>query len=443
MNPYPKNNLLVALALLVVSVGFTDSVAGQTGFATGRNQGQGNWTSRSPQFKSKFYVVKSDLPRETSIGIARHMDLVFATYVDMFKGLKKWRPKQLGLFLFSNQEDYIETLQTQLGAVGTGSAGMCISRGDTVMLVAWQESSIERLKEVLQHEGFHQFARHLFPRLPTWANEGMAEVFGRGVVIGDKLILGEVGKIDKLQLTAVTQAKRFLRFREFFTMDQDRWNKSVQVGDGAAINYLQAWCLCHFFLYADDAKYQSRFLTFLSNLNEGTEYQQAFVRAFGVPRFEELEQKWQQYVNELPPTDYRETIRRMEFLSQGMLSLREADIYPTTLDDLEVELKKARFQWTSKLFDKERKLVATDSQSFKIPGAQVMKEPAVFRLVDTKGKPIPAAKPTASSGSQSSSRPTRRSLVPLVIETYKYHPREFSVRWKRVGRKYIPAFETR
>ncbi len=396
---------------------------------------QGDWMNRSAQFRTKFYSVRTDLPKEEAIALAEHMDLVFASYKEMFTGFGRWRPKQLTLWLFADRDDYKSTLLSKFGTSGEGSAGMCISRGDSVALVAWRVENIDDLKSTLQHEGFHQFARQLFPNLPLWANEGMAEVFGRGVVINGKVVLGEVSALDKQRLARSNSKSEFRRFREFMTMESKEWQNAVVQGKNASLNYLQAWSMSHFFLYADEAKHQKNFLRFLSMLNQNEPYEQAFIKAFGVPRFDQMEQSWAKYMNQQSGTDYRETIRRMEFLSKGMTKLRESDINPISMEELKSELQKINFEFLSDAFGEETSMSASNERLFTIPVTVGQETRPVFRLVDSRGKPVVI--------DEESTRPVRRPTTPLALETHGYLPREFRVKWKRVRREYQPNFEVK
>src|SRR5208282_5455503 len=51
----------------------------------------------------------------------------------------------------------------------------------------------DALRRTLQHEAFHQFASVAIGKnLPTWINEGLAQVFEEGIWTGDGFILGQV-----------------------------------------------------------------------------------------------------------------------------------------------------------------------------------------------------------------------------------------------------------
>ena len=257
-----------------------------------------DWWHRAPVFPSRYYIVKTDLPKDEAVALARHMDLTCEAYAALFAGFKNWRPKRLELYLFASRDDYIPTLLKQFNARGEGSWGMAIPRGTSMSLAAWRgKHEIDEMKSLLQHEGFHQFAKQLFPKLPTWANEGMAGIFERGVVAGNTLVLGAVKIGDWMRIKKALHNRTVMPFDQFFTMRRSEWNHQVREGDAHG-NYLQAWSVTHFFLYANDGRYQTPFLKFLSQLNNDSPWKDAFVAAFGTPDFRAI---WKRSNSSLTP----------------------------------------------------------------------------------------------------------------------------------------------
>jgi hypothetical protein len=354
------------------------------------------------------------------------MDATCDTYISMFKGLSNWNQSRLDLLLFQTEEDYLDTLLTRLRTDGNGSQGMCISRGNQITLVGWRgKLGDERMRSLLQHEGFHQFARLLFDDLPTWANEGLAEVFERGVSVDGKIVIGEVSAQDKKRLDAALK-DGFKPFGDLFEVESSQWIADLRLGDGTT-NYLQAWSITHFFLWADDGKYQKQFLQFLKILNQRADWRQAWVAAFGVPNYAVMEKRWRAYIKDIAQHDYRKTIRQMDFLAQGMKALHEKDIRPTNFEELKTELKKAEFKHASPLFGETVELSALDDENFEIP-FQSETADCQFELVDARGR-----KPRAGS---------RPSAIPLRIVTLGLKPLNFSVHWTRSGRSYTPTFHS-
>lgn len=404
------------------------------------------WFARATSFPSKRYMVKTDLPREEALALAGHMDTACDAYVAFFSGLRVRRPARLNLWLFATQDDYVHTLRTRLSADGTGSQGMCISRGSSIVLVGWRgRSEAMRMKSLLQHEGFHQFASALFPGLPRWAGEGLAELFERGVVFQGQMLLGEVSAGDRQRLLAAVRGQQLYPLDRFFMIDPRQWNAQVQRGQSQT-QYLQAWCLVHFFAYADEGRLQLPFLRFLMFLNRGLEWKRAFVQAFGVPHLGGVQAQLQAYIQGLTPTDYRETVRRLEFLSKGVQKLGEDQTpgndggYPMSLDALKAGLRRIGFEHTSNLFDQSRTLKASDDPPFEVPYAGSIPSNPTFRLVAARGR-----KPRSSASGQETAkdkrtRPARRPTVPPDIVTVGLRPQEFAISWQRSrGGGYAPV----
>ena len=394
------------------------------------------WKKTSPK-RSKYYNVKTDLAQDDARAIVRHMDATFEIYMELFAKLplRATRPKSLDLYLFANQNDYNETLIARFMSNGTGSWGQCISSRGKYYLVGWKGNrSADEMKPLLQHEGFHQVAGHLFPEMPVWANEGMAEVFGKGIILEGRLALGNIPPLYFSRLANAIKTKRVHSLEHLFNIDSATWNSDVVAGN-ASSNYLQSWSVVHFLLYANRGKYRKPFLNFLVNLNKiktkgltqeekNEAWKKSFVNAFGTPNFQVMEQKWLDFNKRAVPTDYPETIRRMDFLAAGMVALRKDNIYPVTIDQLQAELVKRDFGHESNRFGEETVLSASSLKSFHPPYAKKTGCERAFVLVDSRNR-LPKELSTE-----------RKNPPPLNIVTIGLYPRRFRVMFKKRGSTY-------
>ncbi|MCA9043957.1 MAG: hypothetical protein KDA69_06540 [Planctomycetaceae bacterium] len=397
---------------------------------------QGDWTQRALKFRSKYYEVQSDFDQEESQDLASHMDLTADAYIRLLGGLRPQRSVSLGLLLFQEQDDYQDVLTRHFSVPTQNSQGMMMARGNQMYLAGFQgRYGNQRMREVLQHEGFHQFSTILFPNIPSWADEGTAEVFARGVPFDGKLVVGQVDAEDLRRIHAILDADDFRHFADMFTIDADGWRQSLQTGSGqqGSVNYLQAWTMSHFFLFAEDKKYQKPFIKFLTLLNRNAEYPVAWVGAFGEPNFDIMEARWQEYVKNLWAEDYRETIRRMDFLSAGILFLNGQDVVPLTIEQLKSELRSHRFKHTRELFGKEVTFDVNDDELFTIPiqSEHDVTNPPVFELVDTRGKTIDATRPY-------------KVRTPPGIATSGLQAENFLLKWNvKKGNTFEPTFGPR
>lgn len=411
--------LLVCLCLSAVFLGQAASLHAQ----------RPDWMSQATKGKSRYYVVKSDLPKAEIRMMAKHMDGTYESYMELFSKLpmRFKAPKSLSLYIFDKKGDYLDTLSEEFRVSGEGSQGMCIpNRGNTI-LAGWRgDIGNAGLKRLLQHEGFHQVAEGLFDEMPPWANEGMAEVFGHGVFINGRLALGSMPKEEKAELVAAIEGDRVRSFEYLFSLNQRAWNEHLTAAGGAQMNYEQCWSICHFFCYAEQGRYQRRFLQFLVNMNSEKDWEKAFAKAFGRVAYDDIEKKWKRYLKKVVPTDYEQTILRLHFLAAGMKKLRESKIYPASFDELKQELQAIDFANEVKRNGEIHRITASDASSFEVPfAADAKKLKRSFVLVDSRGR-----KP------KDSYKKSKRAPVPLNIMTTGLFPRRFVARWKKSKQKY-------
>ncbi|MDZ7618510.1 MAG: hypothetical protein U1E05_16020, partial [Patescibacteria group bacterium] len=380
-----------------------------------------DWWARAPLFRSTFYNIKTDLePAEAKV-MAEHMDATFAAYWGLFSRLpvRLQRPATLDLYMFANQQDYMNVLSLRFNDDATGSWGKCITVGKSISLVGWKgHHSLDDLMRLFQHEGFHQVSSHLFTGTPLWAEEGMAELFERGVMIGDQLVLGEFPPQDKAFLLRAMDGQQLAPLDKFLAIDHDAWNARVRAGN-AQSQYSQAWSLVHFLVFAENGKYEPQYLNFLVQLNRRVPWQQAFVAAFGVPDVKAMEARWSEYVRATPPSDYRETLRRLDFLAAGMTALRAREVYPTSIADLQEKLREMDFQHES-TGGEPRRMSASDATLFTVPFAEGVPG-REFLLVETR---------PAASGDRA-----RQEPPPATIVAQGLYPQVFLAEWTRRGRE--------
>jgi limonene-1,2-epoxide hydrolase len=395
------------------------------------------WLKRTWTFQSEHYDVQTDLERADAEALARHMDRMFEHYGRVFSGLRVRKDLKLNLLLFAKMPDYLATMKLRYDSKAEGTAGICVQERSRVTLAAWKEyRSVEHLKRTLQHEGFHQFARALFPGIPSWADEGLAEIFETAIVLGDRVIFGEVdsGRLEILRRAA--RANSLIPVESLMKINQDNWMDHVNAGEGS-LQYAQAWALVHLLLYADHARYQPAFEQFLSIMNAGQSWQTAFYRAFNTRDFDQLQQRLGRYFDELRPTDLRETIRRMDALATGLSALHEKGTHPATMDELKAALRELGFVHASQLFEPIKTFRATDEHLYQVPAPGQEKIEIVFELIEPPPapnqkpgarRPAPRpARPDAPKESPSEAKPA--PAKPRVLTTRGLEPMELTIEW--------------
>ena len=316
---------------------------------------------------TKYYTLHTDLDETAASALGRHMDIVFNAYVSLFARYEGRMTSRFEARVFSSRARYMEFLRVEFDVDGTGSAGMFISRGARSVIAAWgnpQRPAV--MHEVLQHEGFHQFAHVLFPDLPVWANEGFAELFAIGSVVKDEFWVGDIPETWLAQLHAARRSDTLLPFRGFFTMGGHAWNHVVRVGD-PSLNYTQAWSLVYFFLYAQDARWQRQFLEFLELINRGAEWESAFRQVFRVDDYSLIQDEYLRWLQDARPVDLRAIIHELELLATGMVWLHRQGVHPTSLQSLWSQLHSRSYSFTSELFSATKQLKGGDGVLLALP----------------------------------------------------------------------------
>jgi len=219
-------------------------------------------------YETKYFLLYSDLKGREAQRWQAELDRMYARLSELFaipKGENIWRGKAL-VFIFSQERDYMKFCQTMHGAMLEGSAGVCYQMGDGYVHIAFYRQPDERtFAHVLVHESVHGFLhRYKSPaRIPTWANEGLAEVIAYELI-------PERGKQQQLM--------RFAR-------DQIRNRGSL--GDGFfSEDHIEAWqypvaqTLCEFMIRENMKGY----VNFINGIKDGMKWEQSLEQKYGAPR---------------------------------------------------------------------------------------------------------------------------------------------------------------
>jgi hypothetical protein len=243
-------------------------------------------------YQTKYYTLLTDLDddgvRETKLRVT----LMAEEYHRRTKGFAGSVDRALPFYLFRNAADYYKA----------GGFANTVGLFTGEKLLAWVSTADSAWTwRVVQHEGFHQFARAAMGRdPPPWANEGLAEYFGLGVFTGDDF---RTGLIPPMQLAVVKHCiaeKRFVPMDEFMRTDQEIWNAQVKLDPHqAGPNYVQAWAMVYFLAHAENAKYQKAFTGYLRDVSRGVQPDEAWRANFGAG-VAEFQKRFDQYWSEMP-----------------------------------------------------------------------------------------------------------------------------------------------
>jgi hypothetical protein len=389
--------------------------------AFAQREAQEPWWARAPEVRSRFYRIKSDLPPEEIRLYADHLDRLYAQLMQRLGGLPSRAPEELNVYLFGTRAEYLVTLRTYRQIDASGTAGMFFVKpeGDGLALFTGDRSRL-RVLHTLQHEAFHQFAWSRFGGdLPPWLNEGLAELFGQSILVGDDLQPGlpSARLVDAVR--GLIEKGESLPVRSMVQMTREDWNERVQAGKAAPL-YHQSWSMAHFLVYGREGRYQPMLERMLRLINNGSQYEHAFGEVFGRD-MEAFEREWRAHVNALVASPFATALERIEFLAEGSRMLRRERIYPTTRLELQVELQRLGFTFTSEVHGMEIELSAAEGENFTIPRRPDAEDAPVFEV----------SRPDLNRMLRRERLVEEESPSPSIIRTRHLEPWNLLVHWRR------------
>lgn len=380
------------------------------------------WWDRFSEATSEHYVMRFDLPLADAQAIARHLDRMYEEYSRRLSSLPQRAPVKLNIYLFQSRRDYELTLRSRFGVNASGTGGLFFVTGSNHGLAIWTEGLSERrIKHVLQHEGFHQFAWSRFGEdLPNWVNEGLAEFFGLAVLVNDKLVIGQSQQRTLDRIKDSIELGEYLPFQDMIDMSSEQWLSKVNAGESGQI-YDQAWSMVHFLVYAKNGKYQQAFERYLRLINNGLPSAEAFGRAFETSETSAFEQRWREFILVMQPSALVTALERIEFLARGSLELAKRGIHPESLEALRAQLRTIEFTHT---FSGHRRFVtleADDDEVYLIPGDEDDESPAVFEV----------SRPNLRRMTLRDRKLEAEHPSPSIIRTVNLVPKEIVIEWNR------------
>eukprot|EP00752_Nemacystus_decipiens_P016716 g14954.t1 len=289
-------------------------------------------------YRSKHYRIYTNLSQRETVPYGRHMDALFEQYDKRFRSLGDQPIQRMPLYLFETEQQYDRFLQEH-HIDASHSGGMFFVTHQLQGLATWTDSrSRRKTLEVLQHEGFHQFAWHAFgASLPVWLNEGLAQYFENAVLDEDGgMSLGMTSRprIERVK-TAIKQGDT-LAIDTLMRISTRQWAEVLRRSpDRANLLYAQSWSLTYFLIHGEAGVHQPKLLDYLTRLSEGERPDGAMLMAFGKDGLKPLTQRWESFALSQQPDEVAEASERLAFLGTGLRLLADqGEAMPGDLDEL-------------------------------------------------------------------------------------------------------------
>lgn len=341
-------------------------------------------------YRSKHYRIHSNLSRAEVVPFGRHVDAMFEQYDKRFRSLVSSPIEPMPVYLFRTEQQYDRFLQEH-DIDATHSGGMFFVTHRLEGLATWVEGPSRRKTfEVLQHEGFHQFAWHAFgPKLPVWLNEGLAQYFESAVIRDGKLTLGLTSRARIEKVRQAIKADEALPLSELMTITGDEWARALRKNPGhSGLLYAQSWSLTYFLIHGDEGEHQRALYDYLERLAEGDRPDDALLLSFGTKTLRALDGRWRRHAYSQRPDDVAEAIERLEFLGTGLRLLAEqGEDMPDDLDGLRDTLRRYGFKLRRSEMGVTRHLSAERDELFQFTGSGDQSHDFVLLSPDRAGLP--------------------------------------------------------
>lgn len=131
--------------------------------------------SRTHEYTSRHYVVRSDISRELCLEAAQELDGAHRMFEMRLGRIEGERDQRLPVYLFSGQGSYHLYTRDLVGALPVHTAG--VYSPAMQQLLIWNVPRRADMLRTVRHEGFHQFLDRRVGAAPTWMHEGLAEYF--------------------------------------------------------------------------------------------------------------------------------------------------------------------------------------------------------------------------------------------------------------------------
>jgi Protein of unknown function (DUF1570) len=241
------------------------------------------------KYELKDYVLHTDLPaadvREAGLRLTRTAEL----YRQRMETIGAKVEGRLPVFLYSDVADY------ERAGGAKGSAGVFDGRKLIVLAIRRTDGQLAMATwRVLQHEGFHQYARAAIGReIPMWAGEGLAEYFAEAIFTGDGSVSGVVPQDRLERVRRLLKAADRPPLKDFLELSREDWNRRL---DGS--NYDLAWSVAQFLAHGGSGKQREGLAAFTRDIGGGVEAGEAFAKHFGPA--DDVEKSWRAYWLALP-----------------------------------------------------------------------------------------------------------------------------------------------
>ena len=274
----PRSPSALAIVWLLLLAPFPTSAVAQVEIHRGAQQAFAAFRSSATTISRGLITLQTPEPNAQAWQSLERIERVVETIRGVFGGMKpREKFDRLTVWRIPDRAAYIGGLRVITGVDGSNSGGMFVVRGDDIHVFVHGESW-----PILLHELWHAVAAVYLGDTAPWIDEGLAEIFERGLFVEGSFVIGAVSGTDVGSIQSALASNMLRPSIEFTTLSDSVWGSRLRHGmDSGSAQYTQAWITLHFLLFADEGAHRRRVNTLLSEINRGRSAQSALHSAIG------------------------------------------------------------------------------------------------------------------------------------------------------------------
>jgi len=269
----------VLLAVLLMAAFLCEPARAATPFPSSQDR----WI----QAETAHFTLFSNATEVQTRLIGANLERLRSALSEWFTQLELSSPVTTRIFVFRDAASFKPYKKRTRFASSPSVVGFFIQHRDGNYLAIDASAGVTP-NAVIYHEYLHYVLATNIPEVPTWFNEGMAELYSTFSSTGGE---ADIGRPIRNHLEWLLR-EPLIPLRELFAID--RSSRDYNEGTRQGVFYAQSWALVHYLMMGDAAR-KEQCTTYLTLLQRGTPRDEAFRSAFKIS-YETLDAQLTAYV---------------------------------------------------------------------------------------------------------------------------------------------------
>lgn len=228
------------------------------------------------ELRTPHFTVYSDGGEKTARDVAVQFEQMRNTFVKILDN-GRVDPGQPILIIAARDEKSLGALLPEYygDKQRIHPAGLYVGGAETIHILLRADVTGDLPYQIIYHEYTHQIMHLSYAFLPTWLDEGYAQLFGNSVIAGRSVTIGYAPRWQMQALQRMT----LLPLEQLFAVNQKSpyYNEANQVN----VFYQESWALVHLLFFDPAYKKADALGTYTRLVNNGVDPVEAARQSFG------------------------------------------------------------------------------------------------------------------------------------------------------------------